>query len=50
MLKKVKQLEAQARKLKQLQNKKKKQTVKTAAITVKAALKVLKFIDFTALL
>ena len=50
MLKKIKQLKAQVRKSKQLQNKKKKQTVKTAAVTVKAALEVLKFIDSTALL
>ena len=49
MLKKIKQLKTQIRKLKQLQNKKKKQIVKTAVITEKVVLKVLKSINSTAL-
>ena len=45
-----KQLETQARKSKQLQDKEEKQTAKTAVVTVKVALKVLKCIDPKALL
>ncbi|KAA6412515.1 MAG: hypothetical protein FRX48_03506 [Lasallia pustulata] len=50
VLREIKQLEAQVRKSKRLQDKEEKQAGKTAVVTAKAALEALKDIDPTALL
>ena len=50
VLQEIKQLEAQVRKSKRLQDKEEKQAGKTAVVTAKAALEALKDIDPTALL